>query len=109
MVCTCNVKSCISWQRVGLQPRMHTIFRHAEPLPRCKQSKYRTGDVWRMHRTSNKDGGRASVDLNRKDMLLVLTKDVELGEELLTQYETDIESEEIQLKLLLQYGTPPPQ
>ena len=55
---------------------------------------------------SSEDGEKKSFELNRKDMILVLSKDVELGEELLTQYEIDIESEEIQLKLLLQYESP---
>lgn len=46
--------------------------------------------------------------LKRKDMLLVLTRDVDEGAELLTQYDADIDSEETQLKLLIQYGIPPP-
>jgi hypothetical protein len=51
----------------------------------------------------------ADVGLNPKDMILVLTKDVRAGQELLTQYHTDIVgNEENQLKLLLQYGIPPP-
>ena len=50
----------------------------------------------------------ASDVLERKDMLLVLRTDVDKGQELLTQYATDIENEETQLKLWVQYGIPPP-
>jgi hypothetical protein len=45
--------------------------------------------------------------LNPKDLLLVLTKDVNVGDELLTQYALP-NDEESQLRLLLQYGIPPP-
>lgn len=55
-----------------------------------------------------KDGGGSDFGLDRKDMLLVLTKDVKAGEELLTQYATSIDDEETQLELLIQYGIPPP-
>jgi len=50
----------------------------------------------------------SNVGLDRKDLLLVLNKDVEEGNELLTQYATDIDDEETQLKLWIQYGIPPP-
>jgi SET domain len=51
----------------------------------------------------------SNVGLQPKDLLLVLTQDVIAGEELLTQYETNVEdSEEKQLKMLIQYGIPPP-
>lgn len=57
---------------------------------------------------SVKDGESSNVELNRKDMLLVLTKDIDQGEELLTQYEIDVASEQTQLQLWIQYGIPPP-
>ena len=58
---------------------------------------------------NHKEKAETSADvLQRKDMLLVLNKDVDEGGELLTQYATDIENEETQLKLWIQYGIPPP-
>lgn len=51
----------------------------------------------------------SEISLDRKDMLLVLNKDVARGQELLTQYETDVQDERTQLKLWIQYGIPPPE
>ena len=63
----------------------------------------------KMRSTEDKNDDKSAKDvLERKDMLLVLTKDVDEGHELLTQYATDIEKEETQLKLWIQYGIPPP-
>lgn len=59
--------------------------------------------------TTEKESNISNIGLNPKDLVLVLTKDVAAGEELLTQYETDVENnEENQLKLWIQYGIPPP-
>ena len=53
--------------------------------------------------------GADRLGLNRRDLVLVLTKPVREGQELLTQYETNVDDdEEAQLKLWIQYGIPPP-
>ena len=57
---------------------------------------------------SARDGESSGEWLDRKDLVLVLTQDVDEGEELLTMYETNIDEEETQLQLLIQYGIPPP-
>ena len=58
----------------------------------------------------NEDDNETSAlyALQRKDMLLVLSQDVDEGQELLTQYDAAIDTEETQLKLWIQYGIPPP-
>jgi len=55
-----------------------------------------------------KERNQSTGLLGTKDMLLVLTRDVCEGQELLTQYYTEIDDEETQLKLWIQYGIPPP-
>ncbi|CAB9526223.1 expressed unknown protein [Seminavis robusta] len=61
-----------------------------------------------LDKTKESSNEADSSGLQRKDMLLVLTKDVNEGQELLTQYEKAVTSEEGQLKLWIQYGIPPP-
>lgn len=57
---------------------------------------------------SAKDSEGSSQWLDRRDQVLVLTKDIKEGSELLTMYETNVDKEESQLQLLVQYGIPPP-
>ena len=76
-------------------------------LDRNSASKKKEEDVAATEQRPSEDMN--NVGLQRKDFLLVLLQDVKEGEELLTQYETNVEgSEDTQLKLLIQYGIPPP-
>mmetsp|Transcript_29294 Transcript_29294/g.45530 ORF Transcript_29294/g.45530 Transcript_29294/m.45530 type:complete len:352 (+) Transcript_29294:28-1083(+) len=96
------------WQNMsGIVP-FFDMLNHTHDFSRKNVDLMTFGDCLR--RIGSEEPRSSAIDaglLRRKDFLLVLTQDVDAGEELLTQYDHKLD-EANQMKLWLQYGIPPP-